>query len=231
MKHYTKILPGLFFLLIGFNAFALDVKLTPKKDYIDVRHDESEIRVQRIQDQSHTLTGSFSKTSRKCPPFCSQPINVAEGVRTVGEVEIFNFMEKQMKKGTGVIVDARLPSWHKKGTIPGSINIPFTVFNKSKDSSELISAMKSLNVERRKKLVKEDFVDNLYRLVGSKKEVNQTWDYSNAHEVIVWCNGPWCGQSPRAIRNLLTHGYPAEKIYYYRGGMQMWQLMGILTVK
>ncbi len=231
MKHYTKILSGLLLLFISFNAFSLDVKLTPKRDYIDIVHKGAEIRVQRIQDQSHVLSGGFSKTSRKCPPFCAQPINIAPGVKTVGEVEIFDFMEKQMKNGSGVIVDARLPSWHKKGTIPGSINIPFTVLGKSKDSSELIAAMKSLNVSRRKGLVKEGFVDGLYRLVGSKREINQTWDYSNAYEIIVWCNGPWCGQSPRAIRNLLANGYPAEKIYYYRGGMQMWQIMGLMTVK
>ena len=231
MKHYTKILSGLLLLFISFSAFSLDVKLTPKRDYIDILHKGGEIRVQRIQDQLHVLTGGFSKTSRKCPPFCAQPINVAPGVKTVGEVEIFDFMEKQMKNGAGVIVDARLPSWHKKGTIPGSINIPFTVLGKSKDSAELIAAMKSLNVIRRKSLVKEGFVDSLYRLVGSKREINQTWDYSNAYEIIVWCNGPWCGQSPRAIRNLLAHGYPAEKIYYYRGGMQMWQVMGLLTIQ
>ncbi len=231
MKLYTKILSGLFLLFISFNAFSLDVKLTPKRNYIDIIHNGSQIRVQRIQDQSHVLTGSFSKTSRKCPPFCAQPINVAPGVETVGEVEIFDFMEKQIKNKTGVLVDARLASWHKKGTIPGSISIPFTILGKPKDSAELISAMKKLNVIRRKSLVKESFVDSLYRLVGSKKEINQTWDYSNAHEIIVWCNGPWCGQSPHAIRNLLTNGYPAEKIYYYRGGMQMWQVMGLLTVQ
>jgi hypothetical protein len=37
----------------------------------------------------------------------------------------------------------------------------------------------------------------------------------------------WCGQSPHAIKNLLALGYPAEKIYYYRGGMQAWQSLGL----
>jgi len=47
---------------------------------------------------------------------------------------------------------------------------------------------------------------------------------------VLWCNGPACGQSPRAIRGLLKVGYPADRIYYYRGGMQMWQLWGLTTV-
>lgn len=231
MKLKIQFSTGLLILLIGFNTFALDVKLTQKTDYIEIVHNGEKIRVQRIQNKSHLLTGDFSKTSRKCPPFCLQPIEVAPGVKTVGEVEIFNFMEKQMQEGTGLLVDARLSSWHKKGTIPGSINIPFSVLGKSKDSIELISVMQYLNVKRRNSPLKEDFLDGLYRFFSDEQKLNPDWDYSNAHEIIVWCNGPWCGQSPRAIRNLLAHGYPAEKIYYYRGGMQMWKIMGLLTVQ
>ena len=56
------------------------------------------------------------------------------------------------------------------------------------------------------------------------------WDYSGAKQVVFWCNGPWCGQSPRAIKGLLSHGYPPEKVYYYRGGMQMWKVLGLTVV-
>ncbi|MGD8572392.1 MAG: rhodanese-like domain-containing protein, partial [Gammaproteobacteria bacterium] len=42
--------------------------------------------------------------------------------------------------------------------------------------------------------------------------------------------GMWCGQSPRAIKGLLKLGYPAEKISYYRGGMQSWQMLGLTVV-
>ncbi|MGD8570515.1 MAG: rhodanese-like domain-containing protein, partial [Gammaproteobacteria bacterium] len=38
-------------------------------------------------------------------------------------------------------------------------------------------------------------------------------------------------QSPTAIKNLLALGYPAEKIYYYRGGMQAWQSLGMTVYK
>ena len=56
------------------------------------------------------------------------------------------------------------------------------------------------------------------------------WDFSNAKKLILWCNGWWCGQSPTAIRGLLDEGYPAEKLFYFRGGMQSWQLYGLNTV-
>ena len=155
----------------------MDVKLTHKKDYIEIVHNGEKIRVQRIQDQSHMLTGDFSKTSRKCPPFCLQPMEIAPGVKTVGEIEIFNFMEKQMREGTGLLIDARLSSWHKKETIPGSINIPFSVLSKSKDSIDLISAMQYLNVKRRNTPLKESFLDDLSGFFSDEQKLNPDWDY------------------------------------------------------
>ncbi|MDR9437159.1 MAG: rhodanese-like domain-containing protein [Thiohalophilus sp.] len=222
MKSLVFIVAGY---LLAHSALALDVGLTPNRDYVDVQHNGKSIRLQRIQDQEHALTGSFAKTSRSCPPFCIQPIQVAPGVTTVGEVEIFEFMENQLRDGSGLLIDARLPSWHQKGTIPGSINIPFTVFEKSDLDPELVSTFKQLGVTERQE--EPGLVEKL--LAGG--DVNETWDFSNAKELILWCNGPWCGQSPRAIRGLLKHGYPPEKINYYRDGMQMWQILGLLTVQ
>jgi len=46
-------------------------------------------------------------------------------------------------------------------------------------------------------------------------------------EIALFCNGPWCGQSPTAIRRIIDAGYPAEKISYYRGGMQVWRMLGL----
>ena len=47
---------------------------------------------------------------------------------------------------------------------------------------------------------------------------------------VFFCNGPQCGQSPRAIRTLLDSGYPSEKILYYRGGLHDWLTLGLPTV-
>ncbi len=53
------------------------------------------------------------------------------------------------------------------------------------------------------------------------------WDCEAAKPVALFCNGMWCGQSPTAIRRMVEAGYPADKIYYYRGGMQVWQMLGL----
>lgn len=57
------------------------------------------------------------------------------------------------------------------------------------------------------------------------------WDCTGAKEVALFCNGIWCGQSPSAIRVMIGVGYPPERINYYRGGMQVWRLLGLTVVK
>ena len=53
------------------------------------------------------------------------------------------------------------------------------------------------------------------------------WICDNAKPVALFCNGPWCGQSPTAIRAMLSAGFPPEKVFYYRGGMQVWRILGL----
>jgi len=57
------------------------------------------------------------------------------------------------------------------------------------------------------------------------------FDCANARPVALFCNGPWCGQSPAAARRMIEAGYPAEKIYYYRGGMQVWRMLGLTVTE
>ena len=224
MKINTLI--SLALLTFSTTTFALDVNITQDTSYITVDHNGETVRIQRIQDQGNHLSGGFSKTSRKCPPFCIQPMTVAPGVATYGELEVINFIKTQVKSKQGVLIDARTPSWHAKGTIPGSINIPFTTFALSRNDQKLISAMKTLGVERRKTVASGYWMD-LKDLLGIEKKPNSFWDFSAAKNLLLWCNGMWCGQSPRAIHGLIKLGYPVEKLHYYRDGMQAWQILGL----
>ncbi len=211
-------------------ASALEVKLTPDRDYVEVIHEGRLVKVMRIQDQDHKLEGSFAKTSRKCPPFCIQPMEVAPGVKTVGQVELFDFMEQDLLDGTGVLIDARTPSWWQRGTIPGSVNIPFTVFDLDKDDPKLLEVMDQLGVRQRNDVGGfTRLLEKTGLLYGDEK--TDDWDFSRAKTLVLWCNGMWCGQSPRAIRGLLKLGYPAHKLRYYRGGMQAWQSLGLTVIE
>jgi rhodanese-related sulfurtransferase len=49
-----------------------------------------------------------------------QPMQVAEGVRTVGEVEVMEHLERRLP-----VVDARTHDFYEKSTIPSARNIPY----------------------------------------------------------------------------------------------------------
>jgi rhodanese-related sulfurtransferase len=55
------------------------------------------------------------------------------------------------------------------------------------------------------------------------------WNCQEALEVVLYCNGPNCGQSPRAMSDMVAAGFPATKISYYRGGMLAWTSLGLTT--
>jgi rhodanese-related sulfurtransferase len=57
------------------------------------------------------------------------------------------------------------------------------------------------------------------------------WDCAKALKFIGFCNGPVCPQSPMAMQAAVREGFPADKIYYYRGGMLDWQALGLTTVE
>lgn len=205
------------------------ISVSDDRPYVHVIHEGKSVKVQRVQDPEYELRGYFAQTGRKCPPFCLRPISAAPGVETVGEIEVLDFMEKELRDGTGILVDARTPAWYQRGTIPGSVNIPFTMLTKPATDPEMSALLKSFGVMPRGEI---GLVTGLMEQWGltDTSMVSKDWDFTDAKELMLWCNGPSCGQSPRAIQGLLEAGYPAQKLHYYRGGMQLWQLYGFTTI-
>lgn len=56
------------------------------------------------------------------------------------------------------------------------------------------------------------------------------WSCGSAKKVLGFCNGPVCPQSPQGMKAMIREGFPADKIYYYRGGMLDWDALGLTTV-
>ncbi|WP_232823065.1 rhodanese-like domain-containing protein [Oceanibium sediminis] len=195
--------------IIASGASAQDVNITQDLPFFEFDNGQRFIVIERNQDNEAVIDPSFAKTSRPCPPFCIHPMSAGPGVDTYGELEIMSFLEDKVATGRGYLVDARLRNWYDAGTIPGSVNLPFTLFEGDEQNP---------------------FLDGILQLLGGKPNAEGKWDFSEAKELALFCNGPWCDQSPRAIRKLLEAGYPPSKLKYYRGGMQNWLLLG-LTVE
>ncbi len=187
-------------------AFAQDVFITQDLPFFEFDNGVEFHVIERNQDNDAVIPDAFAKTSRSCPPFCIQPLEAAAGVETVGELELLQFLEEHVQNGSGALIDARVETWYNGGTIPGSINLAFNLFENPETNPFLVPVL---------------------QLLGGMQSSNGSWDFANAKELALFCNGPWCGQSPRAIRNLVSVGYPADKIRYYRGGMQAWLGLGL----
>lgn len=55
------------------------------------------------------------------------------------------------------------------------------------------------------------------------------WTCEQALNVVLYCNGPNCGQSPTAMAAMVEAGFPANKLLFYRGGMLAWTSLGLTT--
>ncbi len=191
------------------------VQITEKLPSVDIKFNSKIITIQRNQDQNNKLVNSFAKTSRPCPPFCIQPITIAPEVKTIGELELLHFMQNDIKNGTGLLIDARMPEWYEKSTIPGSINIPFTVLTAQLDSPYTVKILTLLGA---KKIAHTE-----------TKKSPLTLNFDQTKSLALYCNGIWCSQATNAIKSLLSVGYPPEKLLWYRGGMQAWLSLGFNT--
>jgi rhodanese-related sulfurtransferase len=201
---------------VSLSATAADlaVKITPTLDKVEVMHAGKPFTIQRNQDQKATVTPEYAKTSRACPPSCIQPGTIAPGVETIGEVEVIDYLKRASDGDTSILViDSRTPDWVEKGTIPGSVNIPWNTLMEGQDGVDAFS-------------VGEILVDRF-----GATENGTDYDFSEAKTLVMFCNGMWCRQSPTNLKLLLGMGYPPEKLKWYRGGMQDWEILGFSTVK
>ena len=190
----------------------LEVAIAPGMPTVDVMHGGQKVTIQRIQNQDNNINPAFAKTSRKCPPFCIQPGVLAPGVQTIGELEMLQYLQKVSAGDKSItVVDSRTPDWVEKGTIPGAVNIPWD----------------KLNIGKSDPLTVQEILEKSFGV----KSQDGFYMFDNAKTVVMFCNGQWCGQSPTNIKGLLKIGYPADKIKWYRGGMQEWEALGLSTVK
>lgn len=211
------------------SAEKLAVGITPDLQKLDFKHDGKSYTIMRNQDQKNTVNENFAKTSRKCPPFCIQPVVLAPGVETLGEVEIIHYIKKMSEGENILIVDSRTPDWVEKGTIPGAKNLPWTKLNPAKGATTE-GIIEVMTKEFGAKLAEGADAFTVDEAVA-EGNASKAFDYSQAKTLVLFCNGMWCGQSPNNILNLLKFGYPADKLKWYRGGMQDWEVLGLSTVK
>ena len=200
---------------------------------VDVVHKHSnineEILIERVQPEEcldvhisveHIYGGDFAH--KDLPKNCKKtfattigqvmPMSIANGVKTVGEIEVLDFIKNKSEKYPDkyILIDSRRSSWYEEFTIPSAVNLPFNEIEYDED-------------------FEEDYY-NMLKLLNIKKQ-GEKLDFSQAKTALLFCNAIWCGQSSYAIKYFLKMGYPAKKLLWYRGGLQSWIMLGFNTIK
>lgn len=194
-------------------AMAVDLPVNISADLpaVTVRHQGRAVEISRNPDPFNQIDPDFSLTSRPCPPYCIQPMQLAPGVETIGELEVLHYLKKAERDGNVLLIDSRDGDWaQRSGVIPGAVRIPWTELHPGRTEPEKIAEILILRF-------------------GAARQAG-LWNFENAKVLVFYCNGPWCGQSPTNIKQLLAMGYPAHKLKWYRGGMQDWKILGLTTV-
>ncbi|MDQ3677715.1 MAG: rhodanese-like domain-containing protein [Actinomycetota bacterium] len=65
------------------------------------------------------------------------------------------------------------------------------------------------------------------RGIPHEQIVDRVDELDRTQPTVLFCNGPQCAATPEAVRALLEHGYPADKLRYYRGGIHDWMTLGL----
>lgn len=182
------------------------VMISPDIFSIEVMHKGEKITIKRVQNKKNKISKYYQATHRgKIQPIA--PFK-PHAVETIGALEMIDYLTQLSTDNSSLmIIDSRTKDWVKRGTIPGTINIPFTEFKDDDNAAEIM--------------------EGKFNVLNNGSALN----FNDAKTLVMYCNGIWCGQSPTAITKLLSLGYPAAKIKYFRGGMQNWESLGLTVVK
>jgi len=197
------------FLTLGVNAegeATKEVFISPGVVSININHQDKTVQLQRNQDRDNEISDFYLKTTRgKIQPMHPFAPHLVE---TIGELEMIDYVKQRSAGDESILViDTRTPNWLAfTGAIPTAINIPYTQFKKKDKALEIMEDQLGV-------------------------QVDDVFDFAYAKTLVMYCNGIWCGQTPTAVKALLSYGYPAAKIKYFRGGMQNWKSLGLTTVK
>jgi rhodanese-related sulfurtransferase len=155
-------------------------RITPTIAAVEVMHDGEPVTITRGHSRDATLPEEFAKTDRGCPPFCVQPMTIAEGVETIGEIEMLEYLKRVSAGDDSVlVVDSRTPDWVMRGTIPGAVNVPWNLL--SEDS------MAGMFGDSGDSAVDRVLVDRF----GAYKGEDGQWSFADARTLVLFCNGIW----------------------------------------
>lgn len=160
------------------------------------------VKISRDNPQAGQYAMQFAAAQGGCGAPCIAPMQVARGVPTLDEIAVLAFLVDKVAGNVGLMVDARLPQDRAMGFIPGTVSLPHATVAET-----------------------NSFRDDILKALGARA-FEGVFNFADARELLIYDQGPSSDDAGQLVRNLLAAGYPIEKIKYYRGGMQVWSVLG-----
>lgn len=187
-------------------AVARDVRITDGAASVQFMINARQYMIERNQDTSAVITGEFARVARPCPGECIVPHSADPQILNVSELEIMEFLRRTVSNDLGLLVDARAATDYGYAHIPAAINIPGAALSPD-----------------------NPYRDEIFIALGGQK-VGGNWNFSaQSKTLLFYAGGAWDDAAITALQSLLTAGYPARKLAFYRGGMQSWLMLGLST--
>lgn len=184
-------------------AFADDQKASGAAEFI---FDGTRINIEAASPDASKYASIFASLTPSCDPDCITAPSVADGIETVIEPQVLDFLVSAVGRNEGLLVDARMPDDRRIGFIPGSVSLPHETL-----------------------APENEFQKEILKALGARA-FEDVFNFADAQKLVVFDNGPTQNDAALLIAHLLEAGYPSENIRYYRGGMQVWSVIG-LTVQ
>jgi len=169
-----------------------EINISKTVKSVKVIHDKQELLIVR----------TVVKNEKISSPSYIEPMNIST-VKTVGELETLNFIKSLEKKKNRLLIDTRVSQLYKKSTIPGALNLPYTMLKKE-----------------------SKYFKEVLELLGLK-ELRGKWKVKNVPTLLIFDNGITDNKASESIKTLLKLSYPSNKILYYRGGIRSWESLGL----
>jgi len=223
----------LLFSLLSFMGFSSEMHTSVLSDGIETVHiyhrgDSKRITIKREIDPeclkidiSNDMFWQEQYASHKVSQACKStfitsagktifPMKLHKDVETYGEIEVMHFIKEMQDDPSMLFIDTRDEEWYGYRTIPGAHNMHYVYMTMPE-------------------VFEEEHKASLKKLGIVQKD--NTYDFTNAKTVLLFCNGAWCSQSPKMVKALLALGYPPQKIKWYRGGMDDWLGLSMTTTR
>ena len=162
-----------------------------------------QLQISQAAQMDTTAVAQHFKRPNDCRDVCIAPTLAAAGVATVTEQDVIGFVQSEVARGAGLLLDSRTAQDRATGYIATSVNVPLELLEPD-----------------------NPFLADILIAMGAVRN-GATMDFSAALPLIVFDDGPTSFDAPDLIQALRATGYPADKIRYYRGGMQVWTALGL----